>query len=169
MKDATTFQTSNGHTVTIDAEDSWACSWAWIAVRKGHVWYVCRTVYSHGGRHNKKTRRIYLHRVVLKLGSGGGMVVDHLNGDGLDNRKSNLRVVTSSQNQRNRAGAQVNSASGVRGVYWHAQRSKWAAAIRVQGKNISLGLHDDMTAAIAARLAGEKAYWSEEDRMRATP
>lgn len=89
--------------------------------------------------------------------------IDHIDGDTLNNRLSNLRDATHSENARNRSGPDRDSASGHRGVYWHKGRGKWAAAIRHHGQHISLGLHDSIEDAIAERKAAEKALWSKED------
>jgi hypothetical protein len=78
-----------------------------------------------------------MHRWLLGLRSGDGQMGDHLNGDKLDNRRANLRIVTpgeSSANVRGRAG------SGFRGVYPNHKR--WAAAAKQHGKKIHLGTYD---------------------------
>lgn len=129
---------------------------AWFSVRKGSVHYVCRSF----GQNN----RVYLHRYLTK--APVGTVVDHINGDGLDNRRENLRLVSVVENIRNRGGAQRNSKSGVRGIYWHKQRGKWCAAIRHFGKNISLGLFNDLESAQKARQSAEEKLWSPADRYR---
>lgn len=59
-------------------------------------------------------------------------VVDHINHDTLDNRKSNLRVVTVSENQQNRKGSRAGSKSGVRGVSWDEKNKDWI--VNVKGK-----------------------------------
>jgi hypothetical protein len=79
-----------------------------------------------------------------------GMLVDHINGNRLDNRLANLRAATRAQSCRNRAGT---SASGFIGVSWHNQRRKWRASITYNGRTYSLGLHDTPEAAALARDA----------------
>ncbi len=159
--------TSNGHEVLLDAEDYERFSdRSWIAINKSGVWYACRTTYAGGGRANRKTKRLYLHRQIMGEPSGQ---VDHLDGNGLNNLRSNLRSVSNSENQRNRAGAQSNSTSGIRGVFWHKQRKKWAASLRLNGRQISLGLYADIADAVKARKEGERKYWSESDQFRVSP
>lgn len=85
---------------------------------------------------------ILLHRLLLDPPSG--MVIDHINGDTLDNRRSNLRVVTVGQNNQNLRGARRGNASGIRGVTKHTQYDKWRARIRVDGKLHHLGVFDDI-------------------------
>lgn len=144
-------KTSNGHDVLIDAQDLPLVErWSWIAVLKYHVWYACRNSHANGGK------RVYMHRQILGEPVG---IVDHLDGNGLNNQRSNLRVGSHSENQRNRRGAQCNSASGIRGIYWHKQRGKWAATLRHHRKTISLGLFNQIEDAIRARKEGEAHYW----------
>jgi hypothetical protein len=57
-------------------------------------------------------------------------MADHVNGNTLDNRRENLRVVTPTENQLNRRGARSDSRSGVRGVCWHGQTGRWTATYR---------------------------------------
>lgn len=66
--------------------------------------------------------------------------VDHINGNGLDNRRANLRPATPSQNQANQRKRRDNT-SGFRGVQWHPPGQKWRAVIRVKGRLISLGYY----------------------------
>lgn len=82
-------------------------------------------------RHGKDLLR--MHRLIIDAPKG--IQVDHINGDGLDNRKENLRLVSVSQNQINR-GLPVNNTSGFKGVSWMSSCNKWFAQIRatVNGK-----------------------------------
>lgn len=65
--------------------------------------------------------------------------LDHVNGDGLDNRISNLREATTKQNAQNTYGPQVNGTSGYLGVHWIPHKQKWRSRIQDGGKKISLG------------------------------
>jgi hypothetical protein len=77
-------------------------------------------------------------------------VIDHANGNGLDNRRSNLRSATWQQNASNKRGLAKNNRSGYRGVSWFPKYQKWRAAIRVNRKFMHLGLFDNpLDAAIA--------------------
>ena len=157
--------TSNSHVVLLDDIDYENVSrWRWSAVRKHDVWYAIRNIYVGGGREHRKVRRVYMHRLLIDAPKG--MQVDHKNGNGLDNRRDNLRATTHQINQRNRAGPQSNSKSGVNGVYWHKQRGKWAAMMRISGKNIPLGLYASIEQAAAARKVGEQKYWQADDNQR---
>ena len=84
-------------------------------------------------------------------------VIDHINGDCLDNRLCNLRDGTQSQNMKNK---RVKSApkSGAVGVYWHKPRQKWTAAIGHENRYVYLGLFCTKEAAMAARADAEAKY-----------
>lgn len=69
---------------------------------------------------------IYMHRLITNVEDG--LEVDHINGDGLDNRKSNLRKCTHLQNLRNKP-VYKNSKSGYKGVWWKATKKRWISCI----------------------------------------
>jgi hypothetical protein len=90
-----------------------------------------------------------------------GSHVDHINGDKLDNRRANLRVVTPQRNQVNRKRLNQNNTSGVRGVRRHGQCDRWVAQITVARKNVYLGLFERFEDAVAARRAAELQHYGE--------
>lgn len=110
----------------------------------------------NGYRTGRIGKRNYLgHRVVWALhhGSWPEHQIDHINGNRSDNRLANLRDVPEAENHRN-VRQRVNHASGVTGVYWHKQISKWIANITVDGKTKYLGAFaDKVDAANAYELA----------------
>ncbi len=89
-------------------------------------------------------RDISMHRAILVTKSD----IDHKNGNGTDNRRSNIRPCNDAQNQQNRVRLPKNT-SGFRGATWHKQSQRWQAGIKVRGRSIHLGLHG--TAELAAR------------------
>lgn len=96
--------------------------------------------YLVGAIHNVKYKS---HRVIWAMindewPSGD---VDHINSDRGDNRDSNLRAASRSQNMRNRGATKSNS-TGLKGVCWDASRRKWLAQIRIHGRNKYLGRYD---------------------------
>lgn len=93
--------------------------YAQVSPRKGYV----RVSVAH--------RSMYLHR--LLTGCPRGLEVDHINGDPLDNRMSNLRVCTKAENRRN-LGLSKRNTSGYKGVYWSPGRQRWH--VRVGSKHI---------------------------------
>jgi len=76
--------------------------------------------------------------------------VDHRNGNTLDNRRSNLRICTQSQNMCNKA-KQSNNTSGHVGVSWFRDLSKWRVQVKVNGVTHSGGYHATIEEAIKAR------------------
>lgn len=93
---------------------------------------------------------VKLHRFIL--GEMKGKVVDHINHDGLDNRKNNLRYCTHSENMRNRKSI---------GIYFSKIHQRWVSAIRVNYKVISLGVFKNREDALKARQQGELKYFGE--------
>ncbi len=83
--------------------------------------------------------------------------IDHKNGVRSDNRFSNLRDVTSSENQKNQRRRSDNT-SGFVGVCWHKRANKWGAQIRVSGRRSHLGYFDELEDAIQARKEANTKY-----------
>jgi hypothetical protein len=103
---------------------------------------------------------VCLHRIVMNCPKG--LYVDHIGGDDTtnDNRKSNLRITTNSQNLMNR-GLQKNNTSGVTGVSWNKLGNKWEAYIKINKKIIHLGRYAEKEDAINARKKAERKYFGE--------
>jgi len=95
---------------------------------------------------------------VLFYGRWPTLDIDHINRVRTDNRITNLREVTRSENLRN-VGSRANSTSKVRGVCWAKERSQWNARINTGERYKNLGYFDDERDAIAARLNAEAKYW----------
>lgn len=86
----------------------------------------------------------FVHRLIWLLHyQKMPFMLDHINGDRLDNRIENLREVTSSENSQNRSISSRNT-SGIKGVSWFAQSCKWKATIMVNGVHNYLGLYVDI-------------------------
>lgn len=86
--------------------------------------------------------------------------IDHIDRDRSNNRISNLRLATASQNQANR-GKQRNNTSGYKGVYWVESSGKWLAKVVFRGRQYSFGLHDSAEAAHDAYCVGAKKIHGE--------
>jgi hypothetical protein len=123
----------------------------WSLQRCGARLYAARYISDKG-----RKRTIYMHRQIL--GVGIGQRIDHVNADGLDNRRKNLRVATQSENLAN-ARLRSNNRSGLKGVSWSKERRLWEAKIRVRGKTIHLGRHlTPVGAALAYDLAAVEFF-----------
>ena len=88
--------------------------------------------------------------------------IDHIDGNGLNNRIENLRSVSNAENQRNQR-KKSNNTSGVTGISWHKLTQKWMAHIRVNRQQIHLGYFTDKSEAVAARQAAEAKYGFHEN------
>jgi hypothetical protein len=110
------------------------------------------------GFYAKRWNGIYMHREVM--GVDGKLVVDHVNHNILDNRKSNLRVITHQQNMFNRK-LHRNNSSGVAGVSFVPRRNSWEVRISIDGKETFLGSRKEKTDAIQLRLEAEKKHYGE--------
>ena len=105
--------------------------------------------------------RIYLHRLIMGFPDG---LVDHQDGDTLNCRRSNLRIVTPSQSIMNTKMIRSNNTSGHRGVFWDKSRGKWKAEITVHLRHIHLGRFDLIEDAIAAYATAAEEYFGEYRR-----
>lgn len=117
----------------------------WYAYSKEHLWYARRSTYIGKVDGRYKQDKVLMHRQIM--GTPKDMETDHKNGNGLDNRKSNLRVCTHAQNSMNQRRAK-NNTSGYRGVW--LDRKLWRAVIRVGGQRKDLGRFKSKTEAVYA-------------------
>jgi hypothetical protein len=108
-------------------------------------------------------RQVRLHRLILNAGLGEW--VDHVNGDTLDNRRSNLRIVTADQSRANQGGWGLTS---YRGVYYDAEKGRWRARIHVNGSRRHLGYFDTAGEAAAAWDEAAEEAWGEYARLNLT-
>lgn len=111
---------------------------------------------------DNKGKRIYMHRLILNAKTTE--IVDHINGNCLDNRKENLRICTTMENTRNRKKSNKNK-SGYKGVSWHKAAKKWEAHITVNYKKIYLGCYQNKIH--AAKVYNEAAikYFGKYARL----
>lgn len=124
----------------------------WRAHKWRHVWYAQSWIIAKNI--NSRTTTIMLHRFIV--GCPKGKVVDHINGNGYDCRKSNLRVCSDKQNCWNR-GVNRNSKTGFRGV--NKRKNSFIARIRVNDTLIHLGSYRSaVDAAIEYNKAAKKHY-----------
>jgi hypothetical protein len=134
---------NHGFVTLVDDED-----FDWLtAIGKWHVEF-------RGIRMYARHRSGYMHRIIMNRPA---LDVDHHDGDGLNNRRSNLRVATRSANMLNpNVTRRLDNKSGKTGVHFDTFYKGWKAEIKVNGKKYHLGVHDTLDAAIAARLVAEQ-------------
>ena len=151
---------TQGKFALIDDEDFEHLSqWKWSALLRrdshGDCWYAIRFAKVNEVADSKG---ILMHRVIAKAIKG--TLVDHKNGNGLDNRRRNLRKVTTQQNAMNTKRTRKNT-SGHVGVYWNSKRQCWNAHIAPNGKKIVLGEFSNVNDAISERKKAETKYFGE--------
>lgn len=140
----------------VDDEDFDLISkYRWVILKSG---YAINSTYIRGsGRKNQKQLQIFMHKLIMNQQKG--IIVDHINGNKLDNRKENLRIATKTQNNYNKTKT-PNSSSIYKGVYWDKKYKFWASEITVNYKKYFIGyfnneLHAGMAYDIWARECQE--------------
>jgi hypothetical protein len=134
--------TGRGHSwqIRVSPEDRhWLERYAWRVETDKRTRYVVATERLHGGPGGKKTIRLHL----LILDAKPGQIVDHINGNGLDNRRKNLRLCTATENARNRQ-RKKSTVSRYKGVSLHSKPPEgrpWQAQICVDGAAMHLGFY----------------------------
>jgi hypothetical protein len=133
---------TQGKFALVDDEDfEWLSQWRWHFDHKG---YAIRDTQEH---------TIYMHRLIANIPEG--LFTDHINGNGLDNRRKNLRPCNTAQNSANQRIRKDNT-SGYKGVTWDTERKIWAAQCHTVGrKHIFLGRFENIED--AARAYDKKA------------
>lgn len=149
---------TKGRQAIIDDDDAHLAAFKWCVTIKSRIAYAVRSIMDSAG----KRRSVYLHREVLGLKSGERLVVDHIDGDGLNNRRSNLRAITHRENIRNVVGPRRDNTTGYLGVY--RVGSRFQAKIMTNGSYKNLGMFATPDEANVARLAAEAELWGIQPR-----
>lgn len=146
---------TQGMSAVVDAADyEWLMRWKWYASRRPNGnFYAVRSEWIDG-----KDFQIRMHRQII--GAPQGVLVDHINRDGLYNRRSNLRICSAAENTRNSTSAR-GSTSQYLGVSWHNSTGKWVAQIMAGGRVKHLGRFADEIAAAHAYDAAARLYHSD--------
>lgn len=153
---------TKGYVATVDADDFESVSrtkWCALVIyrKDGSVWnvYGQRRIRRADGKAGIQL----LHRFIMEV-DDPNIRIDHVNHDGLNCQRHNLRVCTQSQNLANSLKRRDNT-SGIKGVYWNKQRSKWVAQIGINGVKKGLGYFPTKEAAGQAYAqAAQSAFGS---------
>jgi hypothetical protein len=110
------------------------------------------------------SQNIQMHRLINNTPEG--LHTDHIDGNGLNNRRINLRTATCSENSYNQ-GIRINNTSGIKGVHWDKEKSKWRVRIRVgNGKRIQLGRYSSIEEATEVYNKAVVKYHGDFGRLQ---
>lgn len=142
----------SGHVAIVDTADlSLVSRYRWMAAPLQWHTYVMANVYR-----GRRRTKLYLHRLLTDAPIG--MVVDHINRNGLDNRRANLRLCTQTMNNGNRKPPEGQN-SQYKGVLWEPRHQRWVARIQADGAPTYLGEYrDEREAALAYDRAAERVF-----------
>ena len=147
---------NDGQIAVIDDEDyDLVAQFEWRVAYRRKTRYAARWVGSPGGTGTTEL----MHRLIAQ--PSPDVQIDHIDGDGLNNTRGNLRPATQTQNRRNRGKTSANK-SGYKGVRWHTKARKWFAAIGIgDGRYKHLGLFIDPADAARAYDRAACEYFGE--------
>ena len=126
----------------------------WYKYKNSNTYYVIRKE----PREKNKQKTIYMHRQIMC--TPVGFETDHIDGNGLNNSRSNLRICTHQQNNFNRGISKKNT-SGFRGVSWNKHIKRWVAVIHFDNKRLYLGSFKDILLAKNAYISASIKYHGE--------
>ena len=132
----------------------------WFAARHRHHWYA---VYATGRAEVRKHHRMH----TILMNPEPGFEVDHIDGNGLNNTRTNLRVVRQGQNAKNRRKVKPGT-SVFKGVSWKPSAGKWVSRIMVDKRPIFIGYFSDEVAAAVAYNEAALKYHGEFARLNLT-
>ena len=146
--------TQNKYVLVDDDDYEMLNMYKWYIKKGGNTFYAARSIFSKDG--NQKTIR--MHRLLLNAPKG--IEVDHKDGNGLNNQKSNIRLATRSQNRMNRP-KQSRNTSGFKGVSWDKTHRVWMAYITLNNVQKNLGYFKSKQEAYQARRKANIEYHNE--------
>lgn len=124
--------------------------------------YVVTSVFNN--KTNKNNKIIRLHRLLMNVTNNSKLIVDHIDGNKLNNSLSNLRICSQANNTKNHC-VSKNNTSSVTGVKWNKINKNWRATININNKTINLGSFKDFNNAVQARKEAERKYFGEYVRQ----
>lgn len=150
-----------GYTALVDNED--------FDLVSKYKWYVFRSKNNIYVRVRINGKLILMHRLILGLENKPEIAVDHINGNGADNRRRNLRIATNAQNSWNsrkyRTWRGRPPSSKYKGVRWHKGKGRWQAQAMLNYKHIYLGQFDDEVKAAKAYNEFAEEHYGEFARL----
>lgn len=135
-----------------EVDGEWTGRYRWRAIRIRHTWYAVR---------DEGKSLIYMHREIMR--APAELLVDHVSGNGLDNRRANLRLATAAQNRYN-ARPRQNTSSRCLGVDWNKGARAWRARVWVDGRERLVGYFQSEEEAATARRQAATAVYGEYAR-----
>ncbi len=146
---------TQGKIAEVDDEDyKYIKGHKWCAHKNHGNWYAVTNVKVSEG----KWVYMSMHKLLMNIQLG--QQIDHIDQNGLNNNRSNLRIVSSQQNSFNRR-SHRNSSSKYKGVSWHKSRNKWQAYVCFNGRLKYLGIfNDEKRAAEAYNIAASHQFGS---------
>lgn len=126
----------------------------WYAKKDKNTFYATRNKYV-----NEKQTLVYMHRIIINTHKG--QLCDHIDGNGLNNQKTNLRIATKRENGRNRIHANSNNKLKIKGIHWDKENKKFRAVIRTNNKPVYLGRFFCLEKAKRARQEAEPKHFGE--------
>jgi hypothetical protein len=141
--------TKNKYALVDNDDFDWINKLKWIAEKIGNNWYASRS----GQNGNKKMIR--MHRLIMNFPK---QLIDHIDGNGLNNQRKNLRLANKSINAINSKIRNTNK-SGYKGIFWNKKSKLWQVSITKNYKKINLGTYKNKKEAIIIRKLGEKKYY----------
>jgi hypothetical protein len=149
--------TQKQYTIVDDDDYENLIKFKWYARKDCNTYYALRFKYN-----NKKHTEILMHRLILN--APNNFKVDHIDGNGLNNQKYNLRLCTSQQNNFN-MGISKHNKSGFKGVSFCKSRNKWYAYIMINGRTKNLGRFLSINEAALKYNNAAKKYFGEFARL----